>query len=205
MGGAGGGPVRQGRAALGFQYVQAHPGQPQAAHHEQAVAGHAAPARQKTAGFGGFAPDSHTDVQALATGEIAARQGHALLPGERGHAAEETVQPGHIHPVRQAQAEGEAQRPGPASGQIADVDGQGLVPHVLGTEVGATEVDVLQKKVAAHAQGPPGLEHRAVVAPAQQQRGMGLGKVACEAGQNAVLGKGEGRRGRRGRNHVSSP
>ena len=43
------------------------------------------------------------------------------------------------------------------------------------------------------------------LAPAQQQRGMGLGKVACEAGQNAVLGKGEGRRGRRGRNHVSSP
>ncbi len=175
------------------------------AHHKQAVAGHAAPARQKASGLGGFTPDGHADVQALAAGKIAAGQNHALLPGQRGHAAEEAIQPGHVHPVRQTQAQGETQRSGPAAGQIADIDGQGLVPRILRVEVGAAEVHILQKKIAAHAQGPPGLEQRAVVAPAQQQRGMRLGKVAGKAGQNAVLGKNRGRRARRGRNHVSSP
>ena len=205
MGGAGLGPVPQGVAAASLQHLQAHPRQAHAAHHKEAVAGHAAAARQKTAGLGGFAPDRHADVQLLATGEIPPGQGHALLSGQGGHAAEKGFQPGHVHPVRQAQAEGETQRPGPAGGQIADVDGQSLVPRVLGAEIGAPEVDVLQKEVAAHAQGPPGLEHRTVVAPAQQQGGMRLGKMAGEAGQNAVLGKGGSGRGWRGRNHVSSP
>ena len=92
-----------------------------------------------------------------------------MLTGHLGHAAEEFVEPFHIHPCGQAQAEREAKGPCPAARQIADIDGKGLVARVFGRKIGAAKMDVFQKKVAAHAKGAFGLEHGAVVAPAQQQ------------------------------------
>ena len=126
-------------------------------------------------------------MQEGAAGQVTARQGQTLFLRQSGHAGEKAVEPQRIHVIGQAQGQGESQRTAAAGGNIAHIDGQGLVADLLGREIGAPEVDILQKKVAAHAQGRAVLEHCAAVAPAQQQGRMRGLAMPGQTGKDAVF------------------
>ena len=199
MRGAGSGPVFQRGPAFLLQHLQAHTGQARTAHHEQAVPGHGAAPHEEIPARIGLAPDGDAHMQEGAAGQISARQGQALFLRQSGHAGEKAVEPQRIHVIGQAQGQGEGQRTAAAGRDVAHIDGQGLVADLLGREIGPPEVDILQKKVAAHAQGRAGLEHGAVVAPAQQQGRVRGREMPGQAGKDAVLGSARRLR------HISPP
>ena len=137
--------------------------------------------------FRQLSPGRHADVDEGGSREITAGQGKVMPVAHGLQAFAESGKPGFVLAARERESEGKAGGAGSACADVAHVHGRGLEADVEGREVASAKMRVLGKDVGGHGERAAPFQHGAVVAAAEQKRGVFDGKKAADKAEDVVF------------------